>query len=293
MKIILKIGIIFIILGAISVTVFGLLAKPYIEEQIEYTDMAYDYEGELFSEIKLSFYNNPVVIKPSIDSQIHIDFKMDQYEEVTVSETNGTLSIVVISHWWDYIRNPLHWFNFSDFGVNRTVTVELPAHLYELDIRTSNGAISLDELTLTSAVLRTSNGRVNVTDSEVPSLTLSSSNGKLYLNNVSASSVDLSTSNGEIELINVTADSIDGETSNGPINGTGILSDDLRVSTSNGRIEISVVGVFDDFKVKTRTSNGSVKINGDSYGNDTYHESKVPYVEAITSNGDIRIVFED
>ncbi len=293
MKTILKIGIILIILGAVSMTVFGLLAKPYLEEQLDYTDMAYDYEGNLFTTIELSFYNNPVIIKQSLDSQIHIDFKMDQYEEVVVSEENNTLSIIVTSDWWAQLRNPLNWFNFSNFGDMRTVTVELPSQLYTIEIKTSNGAISIDELGLESAILSTSNGRVDVRDSNIPTLRLSSSNGKLYLNNVTSDTIDLSTSNGEIELINVTAEAIDGETSNGPINATGIESNDFRVSTSNGRIELSINGLFADYKVKTRTSNGSVKINGDSYGNDTYHESKVPYVEAVTSNGDIRIIFED
>lgn len=293
MKTILKIGIIFIILGAISVTIFGLLAKPYLEDQIEYTDMSYDYDGSLFTQIELSFNNNPVVIKPSLDDQIHIDFKIDQYEEITVSDTNGKLSIIVTSEWWDYVRNPLRWFNFSSITVNRTVTVELPTALYDLQIRTANGAISIDDLTLNGANLRTYNGRINVRESAIPNLQLSSSNGKIYLKNVTAETIEMSTSNGEIECIDVTASNIDGETSNGPINASGIVSSNFRVSTSNGAIEVSIVGVFEDYKVKTRTSNGTVKIDGSTYGNDTYHSTKTPYIEAITSNGNIKINFED
>lgn len=293
MKTILKIGIIFIILGAISVTVFGLLAQPYLEEQMVYTDQNLDYDGDAFTRIDVSFYNNPVVIKPSADDQIHIDFKTDQYEELTITEDNNILSIVVTSDWWDYVKNPLHWFSFNNITVNRTVTIELPSVLYNITVRTSNGAISLDDLTLQSAVLRTSNGRINVRNASIPILTMSSSNGKLYLNDVISTTIELATSNGEIEMIDVNANAIDAETSNGPINGSGIISNDFRVSTSNGAIDVSIVGVFEDYKVKTRTSNGIVKINGSTYGNDTYHTTKTPYVEAITSNGNIRIQFED
>ncbi len=293
MKIILKVGIILIILGAISVTVFGLLAQPYLEEQMVYTDQNYDYEGTDFNRIDLSFFNNPVVIKPSIDSQIHIRFKTDQYEEVTVTEDNQILSIVVTSDWWDQFRNPLHWFNFSNIGINRTVTVELPSALYHLSVRTSNGAISLEDLTLESAILRTSNGRISIENVDIPTITMISSNGKLYLKDVVSTTVDLETSNGEIELIGVEAYSIDAETSNGPVNASGIHSEDFRVYTSNGTINLTIQGNFEDYKVRTKTSNGSVKINGSTYGNDTYHSSKVPFVEAITSNGNIRINFED
>jgi DUF4097 and DUF4098 domain-containing protein YvlB len=293
MKIILKIGILFIVIGAISVTVFGLLAQPYLEEQMVYTDQNFDYEGTEFNRIDLSFFNNPVVIKPSADNQIHIRFKTDQYEEVTVTEDNQILSIVVTSDWWDQFRNPLHWFSFNNIGVNRTVTVELPNVLYHLSVRTSNGAISLEDLTLESAVLRTSNGRVSIENASIPTITMTSSNGKLYLKDVVSTTVDLETSNGEIELIGVEAYSIDAETSNGPINASGIDAEDFRVSTSNGAIELSIQGIFEDYKVKTKTSNGTVKINGSTYGNDTYHSTKVPFVEAITSNGNIRITFED
>ncbi|MCU0105575.1 DUF4097 family beta strand repeat-containing protein [Acholeplasma vituli] len=293
MKTILKVGIVFIILGAISVTVFGLLAQPYLEEQLDYTDMSYEYDGAQFTRIELSFYNNPVEIKPSTDDKIHIDFKVDQYEEIVLSDESNVLSIVVTSDWWDYMRNPLLWFNFSNITVNRTVTVLLPDSLYELQVKTSNGAITLNDLTLKSAHLNTSNGKVDVRNTTVNDLTLGSSNGKVYLNTVTSENVELSTSNGEIECINLVATSVDAETSNGPINGSGIVSNDFRVQTSNGRINITVQGRFDDYKVKTRTSNGDVKIDGATYGNDTYHSSKTPYVEAITSNGDIRINFED
>lgn len=293
MKTLLKVGIIFIIIGAISVTVFGLMAQPYLEEQMEYTDQAFDYEGNLFNRIDLSFYDNPVVIKPSTDDQIHIRFKTDQYEEITLTEDNQILSIVVTSDWWDQFRNPLHWFNFGNIMVNRTVTVELPSILYHLSVRTSNGAISLDDLSLESVILRTSNGRVSIENVSIPTVTMSSSNGKLYLKDVVSTTVDLDTSNGEIELINVEAYSMDAETSNGPINASGIDVEDFRVITSNGAIELSIQGIFEDYKVKTKTSNGTVKIDGSTYGNDTYHTTKVPYVEAITSNGNIQIHFED
>jgi DUF4097 and DUF4098 domain-containing protein YvlB len=293
MKIILKVGILCIIIGAISVTVFGLLAQPYLEEQMVYTDQNYDYEGTDFNRIDLSFFNNPVVIKPSIDSQIHIRFKTDQYEEVTVNEDNQILSIVVTSDWWDQFRNPLHWFNFSNIGINRTVTVELPSALYHLSVRTSNGTISLEDLTLESAILRTSNGGISIENVDIPTITMTSSNGKLYLKDVVSTTVDLETSNGEIELIGVEAYSIDAETSNGLISASGINSEDFRVYTANGTINLTIQGNFEDYKVRTKTSNGTVKINGSTYGNDTYHSSKVPFVEAITSNGNIRINFED
>lgn len=293
MKTILKVGIIFVIIGAISVTVFGFLAEPYIEEQLEYTDMSYNYDKTQFTRIELSFYNNPVEIKPSTDDQIHIDFKVDQYEEIVLSDESDVLSIVVSSDWWDYMRNPLLWFNFSNTMVDRTVTILLPESLYKIQVKTSNGAIKMNDLTLDSVVLKTSNGRVDVRNTEVSTLNLGSSNGKIYLNTVIADNVLLSTSNGEIECIGLVSDSIDAETSNGPINASGIVSNDFRVSTSNGKITIGIQGRFEDYKVKTKTSNGDVKIDGANYSNDTYHSSKTPYVEAITSNGDIRINFED
>lgn len=62
----------------------------------------------------------------------------------------------------------------------------------------------------------------------------------------------------------------------------------ITAESSNGDIIIDTVnGEVMSYK----TSNGDVKINDVKYSNATYHETKIPYIEATTSNGNVRINF--
>jgi hypothetical protein len=70
-------------------------------------------------------------------------------------------------------------------------------------------------------------------------LDLVSSNGAISLTDIESETIDLMTSNGAIELNNVNAEEIDGETSNGRLSGT-FEAPGTSLSTSNGAIDVNL-----------------------------------------------------
>ena len=311
MKTFLKIGLIVFIIGIVSSVGFGLWAYPELKKEEELVDKSYTYEQDVYEGIHLEFRNQAVEMKKSTDGKIHIDFIHEKHEEVTVVDTGSTLTISVTSTWWDqFINSSL--INFGDWFVARKATIQLPESLYKVYIKTTNGGFTVNGVDTESMELRTTNGIIMVENSHSDSFLLKTSNGAIVLTNVEAVNIKGDSSNGRLTFTNLTAEVINAETSNGniildvinspklvttssngTITGTNITSNNMKFNTSNGGINLTVKGLFEDYKVKTKTSNGNVKINEAEYGNATYHDTKIPYLEAMTSNGNVKITFEN
>jgi len=89
-------------------------------------------------------------------------------------------------------------------------------------------------------------------------LDLDSSNGGITLEDVTGGTIDLSTSNGAITFDDVNADSIDVDMSNGGVRGS-LEAEDTRISTSNGAINLDLpCTVTGDYEL--RTSNAGVDL---------------------------------
>lgn len=272
MKIIIKIGLLLTVLGAISTTVFGFVASDALQEEIDLTEVVYTYDKDRFEKINLSFDNNPIKIQKSETDEITIRFSYDKYETIAEDKSETELSLSLTSKWYQRVFMGPNIFNTVNMFKNRTVYVSLPDEAYNIYAKTSNGEITVTELTLGSVVLKTSNGTVKVTNLDANSLTASSSNGTINLKNITAPLIEGTTSNGDILLDNNT-------------------SANLQLNTSNGNIVLKVVGNFADYRVQTATSLGKVKINNQTYGNDIYNQDKTPSISAKTSNGNINIEF--
>jgi DUF4097 and DUF4098 domain-containing protein YvlB len=89
-------------------------------------------------------------------------------------------------------------------------------------------------------------------------LDLRSSNGGITLNDVEGKTIDLKTSNGALKLNNVYADEINGETSNGGLSGT-LEAPTTSLITSNGAIDLVLPSTISgDYRL--RTSNGGIDL---------------------------------
>ncbi len=100
------------------------------------------------------------------------------------------------------------------------VTVSLPpGRVYEINIETANGKISLELLNASQARLKTLNGAIEVQGLNVQSATIETLNGKIA-GRLSATQASASTTNGDIEL------------------QLGSVSGEYVLSTFNGRIKI-------------------------------------------------------
>lgn len=140
-------------------------------------------------------------------------------------------------------------------------TLEVPAGV---DVRgsTENGSI---ELTAVGEVdVRTSNGRIEL-EEVAGSVHAETSNGRVVGRDLNGDGIRVRTSNGLIELELGEAQDVEARTSNGAIDIT-VPESTYRVTaeTSNGRTDI---GVADDpdgrFVLELRTSNGSITVTED------------------------------
>ncbi len=190
------------------------------------------------SKIRAQITNGGIKLHPWEEQSVRVEcaasvFRTQSVEEaksyfmknVHFTTENGQLQLMV-----DENRMKVH------------ADVYVPAKQYEeIHLRTSNGAISLEELKTKSMTIRTSNGAVSLDRVKGDSLTSSTSNGKIKLENSEWDKVDLETLNGAIRL-NGKYEKVEAETLNGSI--TFILDEALpgeaSFKTVAGKIELLV-----------------------------------------------------
>jgi DUF4097 and DUF4098 domain-containing protein YvlB len=146
---------------------------------------------------------------------------------------------------------------FPRVSVNYTINV--PASLVVQNVKTSNGAISL-EGTSGDVMADTSNGSIKIVE-HAGGVQAETSNGSVYLQNIEGI-VKAKTSNGAIKITDV-AGIRNAKTSNGSIQAevTEIAGDALELKTSNGRIKVFLSPTL-NANVEMRTSNGKISLHG-------------------------------
>jgi DUF4097 and DUF4098 domain-containing protein YvlB len=167
-----------------------------------------------------------------------------------------------------------------------TIEVKLPENIeLELNLDTSNGKITLQDITANTVTLDTSNGVIDLDDVYADTLTGSTSNGKIQ-GQIEGSNIELGTSNGSIDLTI-----------------TGATSGKYELSTSNGSIDLTVPTSSNvGYNVDLRTSIGSLDVNLDDFDysvNENRHKAGETdnfdsmqtqiTIEAETSLGSIKI----
>lgn len=252
--------------------------------------------------IRIKDSNVPITVKLSKDGEIHLNYyeSEDEYYEV---EEGGTLVVEKKTKykWYNYIFN----VNFQ----SPTFTLLLPKDFAgELDISTSNGSITMEDISAALLELKSSNGSLNisrVTNAKV--ITAETSNSPISISDLSVQT-DLmcNTSNGSIQLDNILAQSINAntsnsritatdtksikstvlETSNGGVEVRDIESGSISLKSSNSSIKGRIKGKMTDFSITSKTSNGSNNLPEKMKGGDKT-------LRAETSNGSINIEFTD
>lgn len=151
-------------------------------------------------------------------------------------------------------------------GSNGRVTLE-DIHAQGLEVSTSNGRMELSGVTAKVAKLKSSNGSI-ICDTGIPLLTAHSSNGSVRLRTSSeaANTYDIVTSNGSIKI---------------QVDDCENLAHDLDLRTS-GKIVVNLPGAIGGFSESRSTRLESLTSGFEQYG-------KRLRVSARTSNGSIRI----
>ncbi len=285
-------------------------SAPKVDAVLEsYVRQEVVLDGSDISDITISASNMPVVVTPSNNSQVKLVYYTSEQDKYTVSCRNGHLSlthvqtgaIVNFTGLMDALR--------MAFGKRVAPTIELNIPkdlLVDLSVSTSNGSISLENLSsLCNTTLRTTNGRITLLQLSAKLLQAQSSNGRVQAENLKLKqSSRIQTSNARIEALRISceqdltistsngranADHVHAvgqlsiTTSNGAINSTDIKGSDITLRTSNGRITANMPGRQSDYAIQSSTSNGNNNLPKNS-------EGMIP-LSVRTSNGAIDVNF--
>lgn len=225
--------------------------------------------------IRLRDQNIPLFVGKSNNNQIHfIYFEHDkQYYNIDGTEAMDiTIEKETNYHWYD------HFFNID--VQTPYFSILLPSEFKgSLVLETSNGKITVNDVTLRQLQLTTSNGVVNIKNlTSAENVEIESSNSKIEVSDVNLTGkLQCMTNDGSINLSNVVAQNISATTSNNRIVATNTKTsqstelrssnnrieienvnagENITLSTDNGKITGTIMGNMSDFSIVSKTSNG-------------------------------------
>lgn len=202
------------------------------------------------------------VVGVSNDQPLTIDYYENKSQTYTISESNNKVSMKKKSRSFGWNIFSLFNWNFEDIEV----TVEVPEdQLKNLTVKTENGKIVVENLTIDEGKLKTTNGKLMVEDVQAKnSLKLETTNGKIELANVQAEDVKIDTTNAKISFDELMiGNSLQAKTTNGKISGTidGSQRDfDIDSETTNGDNNLKNAGSGSK-ELKLKTTNGSIRVD--------------------------------
>lgn len=178
-----------------------------------------------FTKIKVDDAINDVVIKSGEDYRV--TYTGENKNKPSFNVNNGLLTIATKSH------GIFGWFNFNFFSKSTggTVVIEVPKKLQALNVDTSNGNVTVSNISVDKGKISASNGDVTLDRIKSSNgIKIDDSNGDITVKNSKFSGYDLSTSNGDIKYYGTSISSdFKKNTSNNNV---------LSVGASNGDIEV-------------------------------------------------------
>lgn len=235
-------------------------------------------------------FNGPVKVSSWDKPEYNIDLKIESrgYTEEEAVENLKELKIDLLDEVVDDVTKLVLQYNYpriEDVSYSIDVDVKLPNTVEaDLDVRSSNGSISLTDLKGDTIKARTSNGRIILEDLSAKSLNGRTSNGNIQCT-VEAMDTQLHTSNGTISVSKLKGESLEARTSNGRIVLGDISVKKITARTSNGRIE----GEVDSEDAQLSTSNGGIELTIPSISSGDYNlrTSKGPIEIDLSSKPEV------
>jgi len=292
---IFKFAIALFLIGAGCVAVFSIISEEPIfgtfgsDEDYELQELTYDADD--FTGFDFLLSNRDVIIEESEDDQIKVVYYTSEKDDIIVSDDGSELSLQKDIEWFtNWFSGWGTFFNDEIFDLYLYIPTTVD---YDISIYTSNGTLTMTDLdNIKDFVFDTSNGRLTLENVSADDINLDTSNGGCYLTDVTVvNDLTMDSSNGKIMLTNIVADSIKGDTSNGRITATNLVSDDIDLDTSNGSISVTISGNKDDYEVDVDTSNGDIDWDGLGVTDGIINEDAPKKLRLHTSNGDIDIIF--
>lgn len=284
------------LIGIGAFAIFSILSEDSVFASVDEDDFTYHelvYEAAEFAALDFEFVNRDMIIRTSDDNQIKVTYHTTDKDHVIVNEDDNILTVENDVEWWNNLFFGWNTFIHDEFY---DVYIYLPSsQIYNLDIHTSNGVFDVAQMDQISQLfLSTSNGRITIADVSCDEIVVVTSNGTINLENVIvATSISADTSNGRIYLTDVSAEDIDADSSNGKIIATGVSAQDIALETSNGDIELDVLGNKVDYRVDMDTTNGDMTYDGIGVSQTSFNQDAINRIDLHTSNGDIELSFTE
>lgn len=297
-KIFIIIGVVALV-AAIALFVGGMSAAGWDFSKLNTVQYRqYEYAAETGSEVTgvtVRYQNADITVVHSQEAEnahvsypVRVDKDGEPLFEVTVSYTNGVLSIIES----DEGPSDIFSFNLS----TPEVTVTLPADTAcALDIETDNGDISLRSPAQIAS----------------PSVRLASDNGDIAAQDVRAAALSVKTDNGDIRIENAAVSGeLKAESDVGDITLRGsVQAKSCTLVNDTGDITVAKGAVLDAETIEMRTDVGDIRVRGALAGAQADYtlfittdvgSSNVPSggdgarrLTAVTDSGDVTLRFEN
>jgi hypothetical protein len=177
-------------------TVYNIYYLPSERKSAAYTEVFQDVDATGITSIAISGVNHQVVVKPSEDEKIKIEYfqKIDNSNVFTVAD--GTVSLTIIER----AERLDNWFYQSKRPID-TITVYVPASAQlSLSNHTASGDMTVTDVTLKNLTADSINGNFTLERVTADRLTLSSNYGDAVLDGTLFNVLTLSEVTGNVQL---------------------------------------------------------------------------------------------
>lgn len=145
------------------------------------------------------------------------------------------------------------------------LTVKLPRKAFAgLTVDTTNGNITIQDMTSQSNTLTTTNGNISITGGSLDNLTANANNGKVEVSNLLTQTFTASTRNGRISLANTSALSITAKAQNGDVKLDHTSSPRFYCTATNASVVGTVLGRGAEYGLDLTAGNGRVTVIDDN-----------------------------
>ena len=253
-----------------------------------YSEKTSTFSSESVRQINLELDGSRVGLLQTEQQDISLTYNTGKDMDYAITETDGILRIST--------KCAPEWFvSFTDgflSGIidfqHRKVVLRIPEG-YEgnIDIKTQNGSVKLDSLSLTGNIsLTTSNASVRGNRISSKTLAIQNNNGSIHLSQVRTASLHSVTVNARITLESVTAEKeAIVENNNGSIRLAHLDCPDILLSTKNASIKGTVCGNKEDFQISADVKNGASNLLS------TFNSAAQKQLVASAANGSVQINF--
>ena len=275
----------------------GCLDPGFLVEQNIKGNFVPDSQGIV--EIEIVGRNGSIEIVPVSGGEFNVEMDL-RVQTTTRSQAEELVEEkIIIDH-----RSGMFMLSIEDERIGARIKAEVPKDLiYNVDLVSSNGSLTLKDIVTQNVSLRTSNGSLNLSDVDFDVVRGRTSNGSLRVEGVNGDILELETSNGSVDVDGL-ARVFDIRSSNSSMDIKPFFPESdglLKARTSNGNITVSILQVDDlGYEITGSTSNGRIdysKLEGfiktqrqnRIQSENLELKSRIIDIDLSTSNGNIEV----